>query len=156
MKRAMGVSPAVRRCSTNRRNDFASKKAALRSSNGLAPSGVLDVNKSAALEWYRVKGSSFLPFREESCIALIDRSVRDWDRNVGCLVAVATVDGVEVRVLQRSGAIFFVERLAGGGDPQVVRAAGEFSVMGRVKCVSIVPSSSAAVPILTRANNSKN
>ena len=156
MKRATEVSPAVRRCSTKRRNDSTFKRAALRDGNGAAPGGVLDANEFASLEWYRVKGSSFLPFREESCIAQIDHSIRDLDRNVGCLVAVATVDGVEVRLLSRSGSVFLVERLAGGGDPQIVRGTGEFSVLGRVKYVSIVPSSSAAAPILGQASGNKN
>ncbi|QNI34514.1 helix-turn-helix transcriptional regulator [Alloacidobacterium dinghuense] len=80
-------------------------------------------------------------------IAIIDVSRRDADRLAGCVVAVRTVTGIDVRMLQKDRNVYFLKPLneASGQSVRVLKHDGEDSIVGQVlKWIADAPSSEQA------------
>ena len=82
----------------------------------------------------RINGLSISPIVGGSYIALIDISYRDADRLVGCMVAIQSPDGIEVRGLRKDGATYMLVPLRDDPDHpiRVLRHHGENSIIGKV------------------------
>ncbi|HEX5234145.1 MAG TPA: helix-turn-helix transcriptional regulator [Silvibacterium sp.] len=103
----------------------------------------VEVNLTLPAEWFpesgsiravRINANSISPLVDGAYIAVIDISRRDADRLVGCMVAIQTTVGIDVRWLRKDGSTYLLVPLRESTDHpiRVMRHRGENSIVGQV------------------------
>lgn len=89
--------------------------------------------EGGAIQAARIRGIALSPFIDGEVIALIDASQRDPDRLVGAIVAVKTVEGIDVRRLHKDrNSYILLPAQEGRGLASLWRPQGENSILGKV------------------------